>query len=227
MAKQTKQYKCKLIHVSDATPEMYDITYWDNKIEQYILDYINNPINEIIDIPLSKISQQQWDGLLHCIGRDVFNYGRLIPRVNGATAFDIDFIEIITNIYLLLCQRYNKTTSIISFCFFLGIDNTSLYDWINNSNNININNRELNHKRAKIIKRITENREHTLKNKLESTSQAVGFIAIGNQEFGWSGDTVANEERARTMALSDLPTLNGIDKLSQNDTQFIPQIDDI
>lgn len=227
MAKPTKQYKCKLIHVSDATPEMYDITYWNNKIEQYILDYINNPINEIIDIPLSKISQQQWDGLLHCIGRDIFNYGRLIPRVNGATAFDIDFIEIIVNIYLLLCQKYNKTTSIISFCFLLGIDNTSLYDWINNSNNINTNNRELNHKRAKIIKRITENREHTLKNKLESTSQAVGFIAIGNQEFGWSGDTVANEERARTMALSDLPTLNGIDKLSQNDTQFIPQIDDI
>lgn len=227
MAKPTKQYKCKLIHVSDATPEMYDISYWDNKIEQYILDYINNPINEIIDIPLSKISQQQWDGLLHCIGRDIFNYGRLIPRVNGATAFDIDFIEIITDIYLLLCQKYNKTTSIISFCFLLGIDNTSLYDWINNSNNINTNNRELNHKRAKIIKRITENREHTLKNKLESTSQAVGFIAIGNQEFGWSGDTVANEERARTMALSDLPTLNGIDKLSQNDTQFIPQIDDI
>lgn len=227
MAKPTKQYKCKLIHVSDATPEMYDITYWDNKIEQYILDYINNPINEIIDIPLSKISQQQWDGLLHCIGRDIFNYGRLMPRVDGATAFDIDFMEIMVNIYLLLCQRYNKTTSIISFCFFLGIDNTSLYDWINSSNNINTNNRELNHKRAKIIKRITENREHTLKNKLESTSQAVGFIAIGNQEFGWSGDTVANEERARTMALSDLPTLNGIDKLSQNDTQFIPQIDDI
>ena len=227
MAKPTKQYKCKLIHVSDATPEMYDITYWDNKIEQYILDYINNPINEIIDIPLSKISQQQWDGLLNCIGRDIFNYGKLIPRADGTTAFDINFMEIIVNIYLLLCQKYNKTSSIFSFCFFLGVEDSGLYDWINKSNDISINNRELNNKRLAIIKKITNNREHTLKNKLESTSQAVGFIAIGNQEFGWSGDTVANEERARTMALSDLPTLNGIDKLSQNDTQFIPQIDDI
>ena len=227
MAKPTKQYKCKLIHVSDATPEMYDITYWDNKIEQYILDYINNPINEIIDIPLSKISQQQWDGLLHCIGRDIFNYGRLIPRIDGTTGFDVDFIEIVSSIYLLLCQRYNKTTSIISFCFFLGIDNDTLYLWVNNPSDISVNSKELSNRRLSIVKNITKNREHTLKNKLESTSQAVGFIAIGNQEFGWSGDTVANEERARTMALSDLPTLNGIDKLSQNDTQFIPQIDDI
>lgn len=48
-------------------------------------------------------------------------------------------------------------------------------------------------------------REAGLEDKLINSKQAVGVLSVANHAFGWNAEQVAQEERARALAIADLP----------------------
>lgn len=202
-------------------PEWRDPIYISNRINDCILEYISNPLNEI-DKNISSITQLQWDGVLMYIGRTLFHTTDILRDPTNNNLLDGYMLNILCDIYIELCNKYNKVVSLYSYCFMLAISYDNILDWLDNNIKGSANDEVLNATRHSIVKRLNSLRENGLKNKLVGINQAVGLITVGNVEYGWSSDTIAREERARATALNELPDFersNG-HKLSQNNTQF-------
>lgn len=211
--------------VKNTMSEWHDAEYVKNRIEAEMNDYILDPKNEIENI--TKLSQLQYDALLMHIGNKLFKNTYILRYDNKKDTYDIDKVNILVDIYIMYASKYNKVVSIQSFSYFSSIDTVTLSEWLYNSHG-DRNNPELSNARRNLTKKLIEARENGLKGKLTSSNQAVGIIAIGNSEFGWSSDTIAKEERARSMALTELPTLDARPlELSQNLTQFKLENNDV
>ena len=174
--------------------------------------YIENRIEEIIDnynikynCNVQNIKQLQWNDVLLHIYKDLFSYnGNRIVNYN-----DIDFLNYIADIYIAICYRYSKSTSLYGFCIYSGISYGIIKDW-NNSNNRNIfymdmdNNTMIeysnvtvyrilypDHKIVEVLntiysrlaKKIVESRQHALQDMTENGS--IPALALGKIEYGW------------------------------------------
>lgn len=174
--------------------------------------YIENRIADIIEnysvkysCNVREIKQLQWNDVLLHIYKNLFSYNeKRIVNYN-----DIDFLNYIADIYISICFRYSKSTSLYGYSIYSGITYSIIKNWntdtvrsvsyIDTDNNIMIEYGNIalykalhpgnkvieisNHLYYGLCKKIVESRQHSLTDMTENGS--IPALALGKIEYGW------------------------------------------
>ena len=99
---------------------------------------------------------------------------------------------------------YNKEISSMGYSKLIGISNEIISMWGNDNN-------KLSSKSFEIYKKLNQEREESLSNKLADGKQnPVGVIAMLNRHYGWSSPYTSDANRNRSsLTAAELPKLNG------------------
>lgn len=173
---------------------------FENDITLYLRLFCEE--QEIEDI--RKESQSVWNGALMYINRHVFKKDAKAllkleePIVNtgmvdsNCNAYDADKLDSICDYYIYLCNVYDKEISVIGFSKLTGISQETLYSWLKES-------RGLSNAGSKIVKKLVEQREESLSNKLVTGRQnPVGVLGVLNRHYQWNLPGVSKEKAVST-----------------------------
>ena len=107
---------------------------------------------------------------------------------------------------------YNKEISSMGFSKLVGITNEIISMWGNDNN-------KLSSKSFEIYKKLQQEREESLSNKLVDGKQnPVGVIAMLNRHYGWASPYTSDSNRQKnSLSAAELP------KLGQNNEIYIEQ----
>ena len=99
---------------------------------------------------------------------------------------------------------YNKEISSMGYSKLIGISNEIISMWGNDNN-------KLSSKSFEIYKKLNQEREESLSNKLVDGKQnPVGVIACLNRHYNWSSPFTADANRNKSsLTAAELPKLNG------------------
>ena len=171
---------------------------------------------------LRAVPQSVWNACLMYIQRHVFNNKDLLKQnnniYNSNSIMDSNYnmynYELLYNIleyYIYLCNMYNKEISSMGYSKLIGISNEIISMW-GNDNNKN----KLSSKGFEIYKKLNQEREESLSNKLADGKQnPVGVIAMLNRHYGWSSPYTSDANRNKaSLTAAELPKLS--DNTAQN-----------
>ena len=171
---------------------------------------------------LRAVPQSVWNACLMYIQRHVFNNKDLLKQnsniYNSNSIMDSNYnmynYELLYNIleyYIYLCNMYNKEISSMGYSKLIGISNEIISMW-GNDNNKN----KLSSKGFEIYKKLNQEREESLSNKLADGKQnPVGVIAMLNRHYGWSSPYTSDANRNKaSLTAAELPKLS--DNMAQN-----------
>lgn len=199
------------------------IEVFENDIDLYLHQFQEE--QEIDD--LRAVPQSVWNACLMYIQRHVFGDKSVLKQSNNIynsngimdstyNMYDYDIIYNILEYYIFLCNQYNKEISIMGFSKLTKIDTDTINSWGNNEN-------KLSSKSSVIYKKLSQEREESLSNKLADGKQnPVGVIAMLNRHYGWASPYTADANRQKqSLSASALPKLG--EKLSDNSPQMIAE----
>ena len=105
--------------------------------------------------------------------------------------YNYDLLYNILEYYIYLCNMYNKEISSMGYSKLIGISNEIISMWGNDNN-------KLSSKGFEIYKKLNQEREESLSNKLADGKQnPVGVIAILNRQYGWASPYTSDSNRQR------------------------------
>ena len=174
------------------------IEVFENDIQMYLTMFCEE--NGIED--MKKESQSVWNGALRYIRRHVFNNKDLLKQSNNIynsnsimdSNYNMYNYELLYNIleyYIYICNLYNKEISSMGYSKLVGISNEIISMWGNDNN-------KLSSKSFEIYKKLNQEREESLSNKLADGKQnPVGVIAILNRQYGWASPYTSDSNRQR------------------------------
>lgn len=170
-----------------------------------------------------KESQNRFNAALTYIyTHKIKNTFDIKPKEDIYHRIDIDtLIYIYNNIYVHLCNIYNKVVNISSFSYLVGIDHNTLLNWLNEYNDYYSLNGDdtkdkLNIKRKDFLKTAMKNNEDSLENLLTSgKTNPVGVLAVLNHSHGWNLPGVSREVAKPVLTAENLPKLSN--NLPQNE----------
>lgn len=198
------------------------IEVFENDIELFLNEYKKQEHIE----DYKQVGQSIWNSALRYIYINVFKPNKDILKSNSRiitsennipsnyNAYNYELLNDICDYYIYnMCMRYNKEVSILGFTTLIGIDQSVIYDWGNNST-------KLSSSSANIYKKLNYFREESLSNKLADGKQnPVGVIAILNKHYGWNMPGVSRETTSKQqMSLEDIK--GKLAELSQNSAQL-------
>lgn len=170
-----------------------------NEIEYYLQEFCEQrkpPIEDMTTAP-----QGVWNAALLYIQHHLFkgtnklksksrinNINNNIPTNNNA--YNYELVNDICDIYIYICNIYNKEVSIMGFSKLTGINQDTFHDWHNKIN-------KLSNAGCEIYEKLTAEREESLSAKLVDSKQAVAQIAILNKHYGWNLPGVSKEREAK------------------------------
>ena len=164
-----------------------DIEIYDNDISLYISEYCQD--NNITD--LCSVSQNRYSGLLYFLYMKVFS---IIDLTVDGNMYDIDKVEKVCDLYLYLCDKYDKIASIQGFSRLTGITQETLYYWGRDGSKASA-------RASEIYKKLSKERERTLSDRLASGKcNPVGVLGCLNHWHGWSGVGNMTEDRQKQAA---------------------------
>lgn len=153
---------------------------------------------------LRSVPQSVWNACLTYIQRHVFNNKDLLKQSNNIynnnnimdsnyNMYNYDLLYVILEYYIYLCNMYNKEISSMGFSKLVGITNEIISMWGNESNKS-----KLSSKGFEIYKRLNQEREESLSNKLADGKQnPVGVLAILNRHYAWNMPGVSREQASK------------------------------
>ena len=187
------------------------IEIFENDIQLYLSMFCEE--NGIED--MTKEPQSRWNACLTYIQRHVFNNKDLLKQSNNIynsnsimdsnyNMYNYDLLYHILEHYIYLCNMYNKEISSMGYSKLIGISNEIISMWGNDNN-------KLSSKGFEIYKRLNQEREESLSNKLADGKQnPVGVIAILNRQYGWASPYTSDSNRQKTaLTAAELPKLGG------------------
>ena len=164
---------------------------------------------------MKKESQSVWNGALRYVRRHVFNNKDLLKQSNNIynsnsimdsnyNMYNYDLLYNILEYYIYLCNMYNKEISSMGYSKLVGISNEIISMWGNDNN-------KLSSKGFEIYKKLNQEREESLSNKLADGRQnPVGVIAILNRQYGWASPYTSDSNRQKkALTAAELPKLDG------------------
>ena len=184
------------------------IEVFENDIDLYLHQFQDE--QEIVD--LRTVPQSVWNACLMYIQRHVFTDRSVLKSSNiynsnsimdsNYNMYDYDIIYNILEYYIYLCNVYSKEVSIMGFSKLTKIDTDTINSWGNNEN-------KLSSKSSVIYKKLTQEREESLSNKLADGKQnPVGVIAMLNRHYGWASPYTADANRNKqSLTAQELPKL--------------------
>lgn len=185
------------------------IDVFENDIDLYLHEFCE--INRIDD--LKKESQAVWNGCMMYIQRKVFGDKSILKLNNNIqhdncimdsnyNMYNYDLLYSILEYYIYICNLHSKEVSSMGFSKLTGITNEIISMWGNNNN-------KLSNKGFKIYKKLQQEREESLSNKLADGRQnPVGVLAILNRHYQWNLPGVSKETTNNNrLTAAELPKL--------------------
>lgn len=188
------------------------IEVFENDIEYYLQEFKEK--QDIEDF--RSVPQSVWNAALmyvqkHVFGnRDILKAGNIdIPNglmSSNYNMYNYDLLYNILEYYIYLCNMYSKEISSMGYSKLLGISNEIISMWGNDSNK-----NKLSSQGFEIYKKLTQEREESLSNKLADGKQnPVGILAILNRHYSWNLPGVSRENaKAGALTAAELPKLGG------------------
>lgn len=184
--------------------EMQEIN--NNTVDVFKSDidmYINLWMEERHVEDLCKVSQNRWYNCCKYIYEHVFkvNPKYLKDDNNINNAYDTDKVNEVLDIYIDLCNDYEKVVNIVGFTFFTGIHRDTLNGWVNGV--------QLASSGSDICKKIDEMREESLVGlQVSGKGNPMNYMPSLNKYCGFNMPGVRDQgARARALTASELPKL--------------------
>ena len=167
--------------------------------------YINLWMEERNIEDLCKISQNRWYNCCKYVYENVFkvNPKYLKDDNNINNAYDTDKVNEVLDIYIDLCNDYEKVVNIVGFTFFTGIHRDTLNGWVNGV--------QLASSGSDICKKLDEMREESLVGlQVSGKGNPMNYMPSLNKYCGFNMPGVRDQgSRARALTASELPQLGG------------------
>lgn len=100
---------------------------------------------------------------------------------------NIELLQVLADKYISICQRFNKSLGVMSFGYMIGVNYSTLYNWMNDKSG-----EPLSLKRLEVIKNIQEN--HKVQQIALLNESPVGVLAVANNDvetgLNWSANQV-------------------------------------
>lgn len=157
-------------------------------------------------------SQSVYNACLKYIQRNVFKDKDILRdksnvyNINNSimsnyNRYNYDLLNDICDYYIYISMLYDKEVSIMGFCNLTGIDKDTVTTWSKLD--------RLSPLSMSIYKKLFENREESLSNKLVTGNKnPVGVIAVLNRQFGWSSPYTSDSNRQKQpLTAAELPKL--------------------
>lgn len=184
--------------------EMQEIN--NNTVDVFKSDidmYINLWMEERHIEDLCKVSQNRWYNCCKFVYENVFkvNPKYLKDDNNINNAYDTDKVNEVLDIYIDLCNDYEKVVNIVGFTFFTGIHRDTLNGWVNGV--------QLGSSGSDICKKIDEMREESLVGlQVSGKGNPMNYMPSLNKYCGFNMPGVRDQgARARALTASELPKL--------------------
>lgn len=186
--------------------EMQEIN--NNTVDVFKSDidmYINLWMEERHIEDLCKVSQNRWYNCCKYVYENVFkvNPKYLKDDNNINNAYDTDKVNEVLDIYIDLCNDYEKVVNIVGFTFFTGIHRDTLNGWVNGV--------QLASSGSDICKKLDEMREESLVGlQVSGKGNPMNYMPSLNKYCGFNMPGVRDQgSRARALTASELPKLGG------------------
>lgn len=165
--------------------------------------YINLWMEERHIEDLCKVSQNRWYNCCKYVYENVFkvNPKYLKDDNNINNAYDTDKVNEVLDIYIDLCNDYEKVVNIVGFTFFTGIHRDTLNGWVNGV--------QLGSSGSDICKKIDEMREESLVGlQVSGKGNPMNYMPSLNKYCGFNMPGVRDQgSRVRALTASELPKL--------------------
>lgn len=152
---------------------------------------------------LCKVSQNRWYNCCKYVYENVFkvNPKYLKDDNNINNAYDTDKVNEVLDIYIDLCNDYEKVVNIVGFTFFTGIHRDTLNGWVNGV--------QLASSGSDICKKIDEMREESLVGlQVSGKGNPMNYMPSLNKYCGFNMPGVRDQgSRVRALTASELPKL--------------------
>lgn len=183
--------------------EMQEVNNTVDVFKDDIDTYINLWMEERNIEDLCKISQNRWYNCCKYIYEHVFkvNPKYLKDDNNINNAYDTDKVNEVLDIYIDLCNDYEKVVNIVGFTFFTGIHRDTLNGWVNGV--------QLASSGSDICKKIDEMREESLVGlQVSGKGNPMNYMPSLNKYCGFNMPGVRDQgSRVRALTASELPKL--------------------
>lgn len=136
---------------------------------------------------MSEAPQSKWKACMIYIHKHIFNDPLLlksIPNINNA--YDFNKVEWLYDIYLYYSSLYNKVVNMYDFSYLSGISRTYMFQLIEDSEKFRNGKNRLNHDGSYLFKKLKQDREDAMKNRMIDSKNPVAAIAIENHEENWN-----------------------------------------
>lgn len=185
-------------------PLVIDQEQIEECINNFFTDYFEKPVSpaDIGKIPINVFEASLIDACRKLFPRGSFKKSKTGEEL-PAGIYRWDAVEKILDIYLFICNKYNKVPSVIGFSFLSGIDYSYLYDLCERL--------ELRPEMAEVVKRINLLRENSISNRLiDGKSNPIGAISVLNHQFGWNMPGVRQVETKPRANMADIANTLGL-----------------
>ncbi len=183
--------------------EMQEVNNTVDVFKDDIDMYINLWMEERNIEDLCKISQNRWYNCCKYVYENVFkvNPKYLKDDNNINNAYDTDKVNEVLDIYIDLCNDYEKVVNIVGFTFFTGIHRDTLNGWVNGV--------QLGSSGSDICKKIDEMREESLVGlQVSGKGNPMNYMPSLNKYCGFNMPGVRDQgPRVRALTASELPKL--------------------
>jgi hypothetical protein len=183
--------------------EMQEVNNTVDVFKDDIDMYINLWMEERSIEDMCKVSQNRWYNCCKYIYEHVFkvNPKYLKDDNNINNAYDTDKVNEVLDIYIDLCNDYEKVVNIVGFTFFTGIHRDTLNGWVNGV--------QLGSSGSDICKKLDEMREESLVGlQVSGKGNPMNYMPSLNKYCGFNMPGVRDQgARARALTASELPKL--------------------
>lgn len=183
--------------------EMQEVNNTVDVFKSDIDMYINLWMEERHVEDMCKVSQNRWYNCCKYIYEHVFkvNPKYLKDDNNINNAYDTDKVNEVLDIYIDLCNDYEKVVNIVGFTFFTGIHRDTLNGWVNGV--------QLGSSGSDICKKLDEMREESLVGlQVSGKGNPMNYMPSLNKYCGFNMPGVRDQgARARALTALELPKL--------------------
>ena len=179
--------------------------------------YINLWMEERNITDMCKVSQNRWYNCCKYIYEHVFkmNPKYLKDDKNINNAYDTDKVNNILNLYIDLCNDYEKIINITGFTFFTGIHRDTLNGWVNGIQSGSTG--------SDVLKKIDEMREESLVGlQVSGKGNPMNYMPSLNKYCGFNMPGVRAQDSSKTQSIEQIRERYSLSELSENTAQLKP-----
>ena len=165
--------------------------------------YINLWMDDRNITDMCKVSQNRWYNCCQYVCEHVFKVNPVyLMQDNALNYYDSKKVNDILDLYVNLCNDYEKVINIVGFTFFTGIHRDTLNDW---------SHKALSSEHSDICKKIDEMREESLVGlQTSGKNNPMCYMPSLNKYCGFNMPGVRDQTSARRVATAaELPRLDG------------------